>query len=75
MTIALFVIIPVFVFVDTFKKAVTNPTTTFCSRNKPMFGVRKFLRNWQRVSFLMKIFSNQSFWCVCKTFWCDINQL
>jgi len=27
-----------FVFVDTFKKAVTSPTTKFCSRYKPMFG-------------------------------------
>jgi len=68
MTIALFVIIPVFVFVDTFKKVVTNPTTTFCSGDKPMFGARKCLRNLQRVSFRMKIFSNQSFWCVCKSF-------
>ena len=67
MTIALFVIMPVFVFVDTFKKVVKSPTTTYCSRDKPMFGARKCLRNLQRVSFLMKIFSNQSFWCICKT--------
>jgi len=57
-----------FVFVGTFKKAVTNPTTKFCSRDKPMLGVRKFLRNLQRVRFVMKIFCSQRFWCVCKTF-------
>jgi len=49
-----------FVFVDTFKKVVTNTTTTFCNTttfcDKPMFGARKCLRNLQRVSFLMKIF-------------------
>jgi len=42
-----------FVFVDTFKKVVTNPKTTFCSRDKSMFGARKCLRNLQRVSFLI----------------------
>jgi len=57
-----------FVFVDTFKKAVTNPTTKFCSRDKAMFGTRKFLRNWQRECFFMKFFPNQSFWSVCKPF-------
>jgi len=28
---------------------VTNPRTTFCSRDKPMFGARKCLRNLQCV--------------------------
>ena len=31
-----------FDFVGTFKKAVTNPATKFCSRDKPMFGARTF---------------------------------
>jgi len=57
-----------FVFADTFIKVVTNPATKFCSRDKPMFGARKYLRNLQLVCFVMTFFSNQSFWCVCKTF-------
>jgi len=66
MTIALFVIITVFVFVDTFyKKVVTNPATQFCNRDKPMDGARKILRNLQLVSYVIKLFSNQSFCCVC----------
>jgi len=58
-----------FVFVDTFhKKAVTNPATQFCNRDKPMDGARKTLRYLQLVSYVMKLFANQSFWCVCNTF-------
>jgi len=45
-----------------------KPHNNVCSHDKPMFGARKCLRNLQGVSFLWKFFSNQSFWCVCKTF-------
>jgi len=56
------------VFEGTFEKVVTDPATKFCSRDKPMVGARKLLRNLLLVSFVMKFFSNQSFRCVCKTF-------
>jgi len=57
-----------FVFVGTLKKAATNHASKFCSRDKPMFGPWTFLRNLQLVSYVIKLFSNQSFWCICNTF-------
>ena len=57
-----------FCFCRHFQKSGHKPHDNFCSSDKPLLGARKCLCNLKCVSFLMKFFSNQSFWCVCKTF-------